>query len=244
MRIKTWIAAVILACGLTGAQAAVIDFEDATATYIAEPCVGPISAGCLPFLDSRGFRFTSPDNGITNHAHLVSPLFLFADQSWPNNGTQYIGLDPSIIVMSRIDGGAFSISRFDAAEGFLVFGSPVGFASKLRIEGSRIGGGTETATVDFDGLNDGTGSDVDFQTFALPSTFRNLSSVTFRSLDAAGDPKCCFGVDNLHVAAVPEPAEWLLLALGLGVLVAWSSPRSQARRSDASARWSPAPTRA
>ena len=234
MRIKTWIAAVILACGVTGAQAAVIDFEDVTATYIAEPCVGSIDAGCLPFLDSRGFRFTSPDNGYTNHAHLVSTLFLFADQSWANNGTQYIGLDPSIVVMTRVDGGAFSISRFDAAEGFLNFGSPVGFASKLRIERSRIGGGTETATVEFDGLNDGTGPGVDFQTFALPSTFSNLRSVTFRSLNAAGDPgPVVFSLDNLHAAAVPEPAEWLLMALGLGVLVAWSSSRSQACRPNA-----------
>lgn len=241
MKIKTWIAAVILACGVTGAQAAVVDFEDVTATSIVEPSFGP--GGTLEFLDSRGFRFTSPDNGITNHAHLVSPLFLFADQSWANNGTQYIGLDPSIIVMTRIDGGAFSISRFDAAEGFLNFGSPVGFASKLRIEGSRIGGGTETATVDFDGLNDGTGPGVDFQTFALPSTFRNLSSVTFRSLNAAGNPDFVyFSLDNLQVAAVPEPAEWLLMVLGLGAVAACSRSKSQVRRSNGSGLLFVAPT--
>lgn len=233
MKIRTWIAAAVLACCATGTQAAVLDFEDVTATAIVEPSFGP--GGTLGFLDSSGFRFASPDNGITNHAHLVSPQFLFADQSWANNGTQYIGHDPSIIVMTRIDGGAFSISRFDAAEGFLLVSSgPVGFASKLLIEGSRIGGGTETATVDFDGLNDGEGPGVDFQTFALPSTFSNLSSVTFRSLNAAGNPDSVyFSLDNLHVAAVPEPAEWLLMALGLGVLVAWSSSRSPARRSDA-----------
>lgn len=222
MKIKRWLTIAVLAGGVTHAQAALIDFEDVTATGIGEPCFGfgLASVGCQPFLDSTGFRFTSPDVGYSNHAHLISTHFLYAPQSRPtNDGAQYIGYDSSILVIARIDGAAFSISGFDAAEGFLNYGSRVGFAARVRIEGSRIGGGTETVTVEFDGLNDGNGPNADFQTFALPAAFSNLNAVSFHALNAAGDPDFVyFSLDNLHVAAVPEPAECLLLTLGLGAI--------------------------
>lgn len=230
MKIPTCLAAVVLAAGVTQVQAAVVDFEDLTPTSTTEPCFGRVSDGCLPLLDSGDYRFTSPVNAYSSHGHLVSRPFASGPQSYASNGTQYVGLDPSIIVMSRIDGGAFSLSGFDAAEGFWVGGGRVGFATKLRIEGSRIGGGTATATVEFDGLNDGTGPGADFQSFALPWVFGNLSAVTFQALNAKGEPDFVFfSLDNLHVAAVPESAEWMVLSLGLGVIAARTHRRESGR---------------
>jgi len=122
--------------------------------------------------------------------------------------------------MSNINGTPFNLLSFDAAEGFLVGGSPVKFAAKLQIEGSVFGGGTETFVVDFDGLNDGAASGIDFQTFTLPAAFTNLSSVTFRGLNASGVPdEALFSVDNISVSAVPLPGTLWLLGSGLLTLV-------------------------
>lgn len=118
--------------------------------------------------------------------------------------------------MSPIDNVPFQIHSFDAAEGFLVDGNPLGFAAKLQVEGNISGGGIVSFIGDFDGLNDGAGVGIDFQTFVLPSTFTNLSSVTFRGLTTSGDPGAAlFSVDNLAVAAVPIPSALLLFTSGL-----------------------------
>lgn len=221
-RNKLFFRCILLFAALSSAatQAAVVAFEDVVPTSVIDPCFGTGVPECASSLDSTGFRFTSPDNTFTNHAHLVSsPWFLdFTPtlQSYPSNGTQYIGLDPSIIVMSRIDSAPFRLSSFDAAEGFLNGGAPIAFASKLLIEGNVFGGGTMTFTIDFDGVNDGVGPLVDFQTFALPTTFTNLSSVTFSGLTANGEPGVAlFSLDNI---TVPEPATIILLLSGLGIL--------------------------
>lgn len=224
MRKQTMVGVLSLLGGLsaisTTSSAAVIVFEDIVPTSATEPCFSSVaSVGCdLFFLDSGDFRFTSPDNGFSNHAHLVSSPFATGNQSYATNGTQYIGLDPSIIVMTSINGGAFSLMSFDAAEGFVISGSlHPNTASKLEIEGSLVGGGTVTDVVDFDGSNDGTGIGVDFESFALPGTFVNLTSVTFRGLNTSGDP-AIFSLDNIEVSAVPlPPAAWLLGSSLLGL---------------------------
>lgn len=210
----------------SAAQATVIDFEDVAPTSVVDPCFQSASVGCtLSSLDSSGYRFTAPANGFSNHAHLVSSPwelpFVNDGLSFPSNGTQYIGLDTTEIVMKKIDGGAFSISRFDAAEGFMHGGILDFIARKLRIDGSIVGGGTVTSIVDFDGINDGTGPLADFETFTLPITFTNLSSITFRSLTASGVPgNVVFSVDNIAVTAVPEPTTSILMMAGLGMLFA------------------------
>lgn len=205
-------------------EATVVDFEDVVPSSVSEPCFESSPVGCtLSSLDSTGFRFTSPDNGFSNHAHLVSSPFeapfVNAGMSFPSNGTQYIGLDSTVLAMQRIDGGTFSFSAFDAAEGFKDGAVLVGDVKRLRVDGSLRDGGVVSALFDFDGIDDGTGPLADFQNFLLPATFSNLLTVTFTGLNATGNPsQAIFSIDNLNVNVTPEPGSLTLLGLGVAAL--------------------------
>lgn len=187
------------------------------------PCFGQNAAlsGCpATFLDADGFRFTSPDNGFTNHAHLVSSPFEIPQdaESYASNGTKYIGLDSTMLAMTHIDGVPFTLSAFDAAEGLRKNGALFAAPTKVRVEGTLSGGGTVSAVFDFDGINDGNDPTTDFQSFILPSSFNSLTSVTWVGLDINGVPGLLnqFSIDNVNVT--PEPASLALLGLGVVAL--------------------------
>lgn len=184
---------------------------------VISPCFGSNSS-CTPHLDAEGFRFTSTNDGINDHAHVVTAPFTWSDfgqaQSYPSNGTPYIGVDASNISMTSIDGGLFSLLQFDAAESFYNNEVLVDFSQELLVTGFLSGGGTVSSLFTFDGVNDATGPNVDFQTFYLPSSFTNLSSVTFSGRT--------FSLDNIEVSRttsrVPEPTSAILLAIGMAGL--------------------------
>jgi len=205
------------------AAAEALDFDDLSSDggtgglpAVNSPCFGE-NGSCLAFLDERGYRFTSAADGVNDHAHLVSAPYFFGTQSWASNGTNYIGLDATNITFERIDGQLFSLHRIDAAEGVLNSGLAIGFAGQLVITGQLSGGGSVNATFDFDGVNDGTGPAVDFQTFELPANFTSLVSVT---LLGAGNAPSLFSVDNLTVTTVPLPLSMALFGPTLLSLVA------------------------
>ncbi len=204
--------------------AEVLDFDDLSSDggtgglpAVVSPCFGD-DISCLPFLDERGYRFTSVADGIATHAHLVTAPYSFETQSYASNGTHYIGIDASNISFSRVDGRPFALTRIDAAEGMRNSGQAIGFATKLSVTGLLAGGGTVSATFDFDGVNDGAASAVDFQTFELPSGFNGLTAVTLRG---GGSTQPLFSVDNLHVSTVPLPPSVALFGVALVPLVAF-----------------------
>ena len=224
--------------------ASVIDFEDVIPTSPIDPFFGALLSTTLM---SGGFVFDSPNNAFTTqgHAHLVSSPFngrgsRFDQQFYPTNGTQYIGLDASIITMTSAAAVPFNLLSFDAAEGFLIdpdfnaggtdtsnaaLIAPT--ASGLEVEGTFAAGGTISAVFSFDGINDSIiGTADDFESFILPSGFVGLASVAFHGLDATGQREFqVFSIDNVAVAAaalIPEPSTMLLFGTGVFGLIGYA----------------------
>ena len=181
----------------------------ATITFDAVPSTGnPI----ITALTTQGFDFTS------GHFHTID-VPLAAD-----NGTIYIAEEGGSlgqpITMAPTGGGVFSLTAIDVGEPLNDASFPN--ATTFRVVGNLFGGGTVTALFSIDGLFDGAGGIMDFQTFLLPATFINLTSVVFDGLLATGGPGG-IGLDNIVVnqtEAVPEPASLLLISIGLGALAA------------------------
>jgi hypothetical protein len=112
----------------------------------------------------------------------------------PDNGTGYLGF----LVGSdgyRIDMGGqlFTAKRIDLAEYSTVFTRP----ATVRFTGYKADGTTVSASFVTDGVIDGTGPAVDFQTFTFPSTFTDLTRIELLDIG--------FSLDNLIVSNTPTP---------------------------------------
>ena len=141
-----------------------------------------------------GYVFTS------QHFHLFGDDFGFA-----SNGTTYMAYESGRgypITMVRADGGAFSILGLDGAEA--VTSDPIGRppAEAIGLLGTRPDGGTVSAQLALDGINDGgnAGSANDFQNFPLSPALTNLTSVVFYGIRSdARDGG--IAVDNLTIVS-------------------------------------------
>jgi hypothetical protein len=222
--------AVGLACfAVAGsASALVIDFE----SY--HPPLPLCSLLPKPSFTTQGFVFTALDSGNNN-------LVCFdGSPNGASNGTKaYVGNGYQLIQLTKQDAAAFDLVSMDIAEGFRAF--PNSNAKNIDITGALAGGGTVSLNFVLDAVIDGPGGAQDFQHLVLPTTFRDLSSVTFAlhgvspftgisdayfdNLDVGGDPP----------ATAPEPAALTLLGAGLLALTRLRSRRRVTR-------WRAAPT--
>jgi hypothetical protein len=169
---------IALAAALSGCG--VIDFEDVDGTG------NPV----LTTLTTKGFMFTS------EHFHAVGEPGACDFGGCVDNGTVYIlGEDRLLstpITMRSASGAPFSLFGFDGAQPFNddAAAAAAGFpnASHIGVEGTFVGGGTETQFFALD--------DVGFKTFSF--AWSNLESVIFVGLlpPAFGG----WAIDNIQIS--------------------------------------------
>jgi hypothetical protein len=193
--------ALVILAGATLASAVTVDFED-----LGVPPGSQVFDSTT--YSSRGFVFTSgPDAfqvpGMPDHLHVGSRV------TWGYNGTTIL-LPHGHAVMTAAGGQLFSLRSVDLA------GFPANLEDPVHVIGTYADDSTVTHVLTLDGLVDGPGNEVDFESFVLPSSFTGLQRVDFK-LNGTGNGnfEALMGIDDLDATAVPEPTSIALLALGL-----------------------------
>ncbi|MEM9387852.1 MAG: hypothetical protein AAGA68_22555 [Pseudomonadota bacterium] len=134
-------------------------------------------------------RFASTDSGVG---------------SFPDNGSGYLQVAVfGSLSFAMSDSSLFNVLSVDLAEYSTVFESP----TTISFTGFKPDGSTVTTSFLTDGIIDGSGPLVDFETFAFGSDFRGLTSVQANNVT--------FSMDNLLVAPIPLPAAFWLFATAL-----------------------------
>lgn len=122
-----------------------------------------------------------------------------------NGTTAFYAFNESSFTIDRENGGLFSLASLDAAGTFTGNDRPL----TLTLTGTGVDG-TVTTTITVD-----PAAAERFATFTF-GQFVNLSSLTITGSTAFPE----FAIDNLVVsaAAVPEPASWAMLIVGVGAM--------------------------
>lgn len=140
-----------------------------------------------------------------------------------SNGTQSL-LDNSTpggspgghVVITETSGQAFDLISFDASEAFSQSSELDRNAVDIGLHGNQVGGGVVQTSFTFDGTIDGPGGSADFETFTLPNTWTNLTSVHIAWLNSTSfNEQYAFIIDNIDVHVVPEPSRLAMLLSGL-----------------------------
>ena len=188
---KNILITVMLFSLLTSLTAATIDFEE-------------ITSGNCRFIGtsftSQGFLFTK--------GNASSSGYFSCNAGVVGNNTSPGMIDAnhtSNPIMSLVGGGTFSVQSFDAGARFS------NTATSLFVSGQKLGGGTVSTTLNFNGTV--------FETFNLTG-FTNLTSISWLGQGAPSVSEFIF--DNIVVneaAAIPEPASFAFLALALAAFM-------------------------
>lgn len=181
-------------------------------TFDGSPLQPPDSAFIVTNYFESGILFTAT-NPITHNVDFVRNGG--GGSGYPDDGTAYLQRGPSSLLFSFTNGSVFGLMSVDLAEYSTVFSNePV----TIPFIGYAQGGSTVTNVFTTDGIIDGTGPLVDFQTFY----FTNFTDLTRVQISGPTDPLGGLGwsLDNL-VVNIPEPSIGVLLlvgALALGAL--------------------------
>lgn len=192
----------------------------------------------------EGFRFTeTPRTGLL---HLIDDggcsvgCAASGDNSLLYEGFHRNGQPP--LVIRHATGLPFRLVGLDVAEAFPTTGPRiVKDAVAILLRGFTPAGDRIDVVVDLDGIADGPGGTVDFESVSLPIEFASetVGHVAVFGVYGDGRSRAGFQVDNLlfdvqgqHVSYtrlnVPEPSAWSLAAL-LAIVV-WRNDRKCVKR--------------
>ena len=90
-------------------------------------------------------------------------------------------------------------------------------ASPIQVIGTFADSSTISTTFTMDGVVDGSGGRIDFETFSLGTDWINLVSARIVNTDPNSN-QGLFSVDNINIIPVPEPETYAMLLAGLGLL--------------------------
>lgn len=227
------LSAAALSCAV-GAQAAVITFdgleESPLAPLMSMGLLGHgdefYQAGFLmaPFSNQESAQAGDLVGAIVDGSDVANTCASVACPT--NNPTRfYTALNDGVLYLAPTNGQAFTLNGFDAS--FVGAGGEI-FPSTtliLRIQGTKLEGGTMTASVNLPGPTNGVFS---FQGYATTGAYATqlfteaylfgLACSSTGSCSAFSSDKGQFALDNINVTAVPEPAQWLLMGLGLAAI--------------------------
>ncbi len=205
------LSAIILAAAIavpTFASATTLDFEEFTT------------------FTQLGTSFTVQDYQFTATSGDVLAYPVGAVINVPESGSTSIAMSNnpnapipvnSSLTLSRIDGTAFSLSSFRAAEGRNQGQFFAAFASTgLNLLATFMDNSTSLTSITFDGIASDNGA-TDFELFSF-SGFDNLASLTFTGVGGTRGGYS-FSLDDIAVsvpAPIPLPAGLPLLLSGLG----------------------------
>lgn len=152
-----------------------------------------------------------------------------------NSSMYYLGMNDGGLNIHRTDASTFSLQGLDYAFVAPVGGLPNFNYGQLVLVGQLAGGGTVSSAFDFPLQN--AGGSYLFGAVPLGAAFghASLSELTVSACLFDGNGSCFnpaanqaqFAIDNVNVSAVPEPASYAMLMLGLGA-VAFAARRRAA----------------
>ena len=164
-------------------------------TFDGPPIQPPGTAALVQRYDEGGISFTPI--GLVGFVRVGENPVSFR----PDNGSAYLQALLGSDLRIRLTGGSpFDLLSVDLAE----YSTVVPDAVTVHFVGYRFDGSIVTQDFTTDGIIDGTGPGVDFETFHFGPEFSNLSRVEI--------PTYGWSLDNLVV--VPEPGAWSLILLG------------------------------
>ena len=190
---KTHTRAFALALGLAGAaaQAGLVTFDPLDEQGVTLDAGDAISA--------QGFRLTQGN---------AAPATLFAGDlvgAYASNGSASLyAANAADIVLTLAGGGRFDLSSLEVGGGNL--GDLASWAIELLLTGVTADNAMLSGSVLLDPSSSGLAS--------VPLGWNNLTELRLHV--ASGD----YSIDNLDLRALPEPAPWAMLGLGLAALLA------------------------
>jgi hypothetical protein len=175
-------------------------------TFDGPPLQPPGSSYAVTNYYESGMSFTSINPNDWNHPFARNGGGI---SGTPDDGTAY--LQGSTLMFSFANGSTFGLASVDLAEYSTVFANePV----TVDFTGYHPDGSTVTTSFTTDGIIDGTGPLVDFQTFNFTG-FTDLTRVEIPTYLSS----LPWSLDNL-VVSIPEPGVFSLFGLGVSALIA------------------------